>query len=422
MKIELGAGPNWLIELVCCGAERARRHYEKLIAHYDISRGVVDPPAGLDRVARRIVAEMLRYACLSFAAVLDRAIADAQVHAPAGGLTGATLLAALQMPGRIVANRRADARERRAVEAIYDELQATGTVERHLPEEERRVRERYASEVLALRAPAPPVSQVFPFRPRERVVTRIDREREARRREAALAPGEVIPLRRPGEMVAASAIVPVAAASAHASRQPMLFVVPSPAGSRETSPAAEAVAPVAPPIATDEARQAARIAPESVPMAAAPKRRRKACDGVTDVEPLTLDDDIADGPIGAKTVKRLRTFGLATVRDLLKADPESLAALLDVKQVTAQTVGAWQDQALLMCGVPGLKAAHAQLLEGAGYRSAEAIASADAEKLCADLIVFATTPAGQRVLKNGEVPDIERIKAWLEAARSVRAA
>jgi hypothetical protein len=74
-ELELGTGPNWLVELVCRGAERATRHYEKLIAHYDISRGVVDPPAGLDRVARRIVAEMIRYATLSFAAVLDRAIA-----------------------------------------------------------------------------------------------------------------------------------------------------------------------------------------------------------------------------------------------------------------------------------------------------------------------------------------------------------
>jgi hypothetical protein len=59
---------------------------------------------------------------------------------------------------------------------------------------------------------------------------------------------------------------------------------------------------------------------------------------------------------------------------------------------------------------------------GAGYRSAGAIAAAEAEKLSADLAAFAATPAGQRVLKNGEVPDIERIKAWLEAARSVQAA
>lgn len=135
-----------------------------------------------------------------------------------------------------------------------------------------------------------------------------------------------------------------------------------------------------------------------------------------------LDDDIADGPTGGKMARRLRALGLNTVRDLLKADPESLAALIDARSVTAQTVGAWQDQALLMCGVPGLKAAHAQLLEGAGYRSAEAIAAAEADKLCADLIAFAATPSGQRVLRNGEVPDIERIKSWLEAARRTQAA
>jgi hypothetical protein len=137
---------------------------------------------------------------------------------------------------------------------------------------------------------------------------------------------------------------------------------------------------------------------------------------------LTLDHDIGDGPVGAKTVKRLRTLGINTVRDLLKADPETLAELIESRHVTAQTIGAWQDQALLMCGVPGLRPAHAQLLEGAGYRSAEAIAAAEAEKLCADLAAFATTPAGQRVLRNGEVPDIERVKTWLEAARRMQAA
>ena len=38
------------------------------------------------------------------------------------------------------------------------------------------------------------------------------------------------------------------------------------------------------------------------------------------------------------------------------------------------------------------------------------------------LLAFANTPAGQRVLRHGEVPDIERIKGWLEAARRMQAA
>jgi hypothetical protein len=138
---------------------------------------------------------------------------------------------------------------------------------------------------------------------------------------------------------------------------------------------------------------------------------------------LTLDHDVGDGPaLGAKTVKRLRGLGIETVRALLKADPAALAVQLNARGVTQQTVGEWQDQALLMCAVPGLRAPHAQLLVGAGYRSAEAIADAEAEKLCADVLAFAATPAGQRVLRSGDVPDIESIKGWRDEALRMQAA
>ncbi len=404
MRIELGDGPNWLVELTCRGAELANGHYEKLIAHYDIGRGVVDPPAGLDRVAQRIVAQMIRYAYLSYAAVLDRAIAEARVFAPEIRLGAATLLAAVQAPAKALARGVANARERRAVEAIYDELQATGTVETHLPEEERLVRDLYAREVVARRAPSPQAAEVFPFRPRERVVTRIDRQREARRQEAMLASADIIPLRRPGPLEPAAATVPVAAASAHASnvtRQPMLFVVPSaPRDAAQSVNARESAGPVTPEPA-----------------------RADAGGGEDAGIPLTLDHDIGAGPvIGAKTVKRLRALGIDTVRDLLKADPAALALRLNQRSVTGETVGAWQDQALMMCAIPGLRGAHAQLLVGAGYRSAEAVAQAEADKLCADVLSFAATAAGQRALRNGDVPDIGRINGWLEAARRMRAA
>jgi hypothetical protein len=389
---------------------------------------VVEPPAGLDRVARRILAEMVRYAYLSYAAVLDRAIAESRAFAPETRLAGATLLAAIQAPANALARRRADARERRLVERIYDELQATGTVERNLPEAERRVRDRYASEVLATRAPSPGAAEVFPFKPRERVVTRVERAREARKQEALLASAEVIPLRPAGPLTPAAATVPVAAAAAFAStvtRQPMLFVVPKAPpenGNRAPSPAASKRA-------RTPAREPIRQAHEAVPAeAAAPTPEvpvREPDDGAAGEAPLqlTLDHDVGDGPaIGAKTVKRLRALGIATVRDLLKADPAALVVQLNARNVAAQTIGEWQDQALIMCAVPGLRATHAQLLVGAGYRSAEAIADAEAEKLCADVLAFATTPGGQRVLRNGDVPDIERIKGWREDARRMQAA
>ena len=71
---------------------------------------------------------------------------------------------------------------------------------------------------------------------------------------------------------------------------------------------------------------------------------------------------------------------------------------------------------------PGLGGLDAQLLVGAGYRSGDAVAAAEADKLCADVLAFAASKDGQRVLRNGDPPDIEKIKGWLEAALSVKAA
>ena len=138
---------------------------------------------------------------------------------------------------------------------------------------------------------------------------------------------------------------------------------------------------------------------------------------------LSPDQDVVDGPsIGPKTAERLYPHGIKTVRDLLKAEPAALAVLMDTRGVGAETIAAWQDQARLVCTVPGLRGTHAQLLVGAGYLSGEAIAAAEADKLCADVLTYAASAAGQRLLRYGDPPDIEKIKGWLEAAQSVRAA
>ena len=187
---ELPPGPNWLAQLVCRGAEKANGHYEKLIAHYDIQRGVIDPPTGLDRVAKRVVAELIRYATLTYAAVLCRAIEESNSHAPDVSLTAATLAAVAQTPFKLIARRIADKDERRLVERMYDELLATGTVEKNLTEDDRTVRDLHAAEVLARRPPQPEVSKVFPFKPREQVVTRIAQRRAAQ----SVGGSNVVPL------------------------------------------------------------------------------------------------------------------------------------------------------------------------------------------------------------------------------------
>ena len=163
----LPTGENWLAELVVANARRSNANYEKLIAHYDITRGVSDPPAGLDTVARRMVAELLRFATLTFAGVLGRALDESGVKPPEVALTGPMLLAAAGIPANMIAKRIADSKERELVRAMYDELQATGTVDKTLPEDDRSVREAHAREVLSKQPPAPAASKVFPFKARD---------------------------------------------------------------------------------------------------------------------------------------------------------------------------------------------------------------------------------------------------------------
>jgi hypothetical protein len=414
MHIDIPRDPNWLVQLLCQGAERANSHYERLIAHYDITRGVVDPPAGLDQVAKRIVAELIRFATLSYGAVLSRAIAEANVHAPDVPLTAATLLAAVQVPIKVLGKRMADAEDRRTIERIYDELVATGKVEQNLPEDDRAVRELHAREVLAQRAEPPQISTVFPFKARERVVTRIDKRRAVRRAEEE-AQSNVIPLR-------------AVQASAEPRATPQPAAVPQPAAAAVAQLWASDEEPA-------EASERTHARPRAgltdrldrVPVPAPREPRAAEQELVAEAEGrrfyLTPDSDVVDGPsIGPKTAERLNPHGIKTVRDLLKADPAALAVLVNARHISPETISSWQDQASLVCTVPGLRGTHAQLLVGAGYRSGDEIAAAEADKLCADVLGFATSAAGQRLLRNGDPPDIEKIKGWLEAARSTRAA
>jgi hypothetical protein len=380
MPIAVTADANWLATLLVRGAQRANAYYEKLIAHYDIERGVVDPPAGLDRIARRIVAELIRYASLSYAIVLARAIEEARVRPPAVPLTAATLLAGLKIPFKLIERRRADRGERRDIEQSYDELIAVGKVEATLREEERIVRDLHAAEVMAKRQP-PEAAQVTTFRPRPRVVTHIERTRAARLAVAAQ-----------DNVVAFNALRPPPLNAAAAAAEPPL-------------------------------RPRAGLTRRLQQVTAAPRRRPAASAGSAPPHSLSLDQDVVLGPsIGPKTAVRLYPHGIKTLRDLIKADPTALAVLIGARHITPEIISGWQDQARLVCTLPGLAGTHAQLLVGAGYSNAEAIASADPERLCADVINFALTATGQRLLRQAEMPDLQKVKAWHEAARSIKAA
>ncbi len=432
-RIEAGTTPNWLEVLVAEAASEANGHYEKLIAHFDIHRAVVDPPTGLDIIAKRIVAQLLELARGLVATVIARAIAEAKASPPEVTLGLETFLATIKIPAARWTRRIENADERRLVERIYDELKATGTVEKNLPEDERVVRDAFAAEVLAKRKPVE-AAAVIPYAPRVAVETTVAR-RERQRRAASR------PIPAPAARVAAPALdrslpealvvePPRPAPAAADQAAPVEAVerrrsMAEPVGVRDATPPT-VVAPVETPV---EPLAPARIPVEQrqiAPMAAALRVVASAAMEPLRTGPriyLTGAHDIVDAPsIGPKMAERLIPLGLVTVDDLLACRPEMVAEALDTRGIDAGAVRDWQDQARLVCTVAGLRGTHAQLLVGAGYRTVDAIVDAEPDVLCARVLGFAATADGHRVLRNGDPPDIERIKGWLETARAVRAA
>ncbi|MEZ5842952.1 MAG: DUF4332 domain-containing protein [Hyphomicrobiaceae bacterium] len=360
--VEPRSGEGWIKAFVIAGAEHSNKHYEALIAHYDFQRGVVDPPAGLDPVARQIVAGLIDYASRGIARLIDRAIVEAGVAPPEVSLTLETVLATLAVPLKLVLKKMGDAAERRQVEAMYDELMATGRVEATLPEDDRMVRDLHAREVLAkanaersadrgARAAAAvrAQGQLFAFKEAERPV--------ARSSERQRATGGAVPADR-------SAVVARRESATDAVTKPPLF----------------------------SSGLASRVF-------------------------LTPEQDVEAAPsIGPQMAERLAGIGVRKVGELLSADPAVLVQGLADRRVRAETVADWQDQARLVCEVAGLRGGHAQLLVGAGFRTAAEIAAADPAALQAAVLRFAATSEGQRVLRDGSPPDLERIAGWVASA------
>ncbi len=391
LDVVIPEGAHWLREMVCDGAEFSHRYYEKLIAHYDIHAGTTRPETGLDDISKACVAELLIYATDGFGHILDRAIADAGVAAPEVNLTIETVVAALNIPSKWIEKKLSNDADKAIVRAMYDELRATGKVEHALPEDDRIIRDLHAREVLA-----PKIA-----------------EREAIR--AARVPnGDPADMQRRTEAAAAASrpIPPAARASDAATGAPVVSNV------RTRSPVQTPAKLVDanPPIATSPppARLVNVIA--STQLSSQP-------DDDSRKTYLSPKDDLDAAPsIGPRMAEAFAALGIHTVGDFLGQNPIDMADLLDDRRFDSETLTDWQDQAHLVIDVPGLRGTHAQLLVGAGYRTAEAVAEADPVELSANILTFATTSDGRRILRDGNPPDIEKIKDWVSAARVALAA
>lgn len=427
MTINVPTGKTWLAEFVCQGAEYSHRYYEKLIAHYDIHVGSVRPEEGLDMIARPIVGELLVYAAKGFGQVLDRAIAEAGVAAPEITLTAETFLAAAQIPQKWIEKRLTNAEDRKLVQAIYDELKTTGRVDKALPEDDRTIRDLHAKEVLAPKAA-------------EKSAARLKKSvsaTSARKDLPDVPPGPLAIKQAKAAEVAAAKEAAARAAAEAKPKGSKARTLPKPE-SKAPPPAPEPKAKTpAPPVLPKAAAAApaADAADGSLPLSSqvtfaklqAPSAKaqpsQKAAPQADRRNYLAASDPLEAAPsIGPKLAQLFADLDINTVGEFLGNSPHDLAELLDDQRFDAETITDWQDQARLVMDVPGLRGTHAQLLVGSGYRTAEAVADADAGELSADVLKFATTQEGRRILRDGDAPDLEKIKTWVDWARLAIAA
>ncbi|MEQ1647718.1 MAG: DUF4332 domain-containing protein [Hyphomicrobiaceae bacterium] len=456
----LAPEPDFLARALAAAADRANAGYEKAIAHYDLSRGTSDPRAGFDPVGQRLAAELMAQAVALNVAILARAIADAEVAPPVSQQSWKTIIHHLATaPLGMLARWRHSAQERGDVQAMLDEVVATGGADATLPEHDRAIRDLYRKEIVANRKVVP-IAKVFPFEPSAESVKRVERMRRAAQPTDTTAAGEVVELNRARVAVEPPRPAPqridappirqrveiarqiadevaeeqaLEAAMRSAVGQPAfatpsnVVALPQNNVALAATPTSLQAAPVAqqPAVAeaTVEVSSPSVIEPPAATTVATLVSTDAAATSVTNHILLSADQDIVDAPsIGPKMAELFRAVGIDTVEDFLRAHPIALAARLEQKHIDAEQLEAWQDQARLVMSVPGLRGTHAQLLVGSGYRSLDAVAAADISKLCSDVLTFATSKPGQRILRDGAAPSVERVRAWAEAARSVKAA
>ena len=155
-----------------------------------------------------------------------------------------------------------------------------------------------------------------------------------------------------------------------------------------------------------------------------------ATEGETEIRALRFylqqDAPVVDAPsIGERMEERLQAIGVYTIQDLLDADPEHIAEQLDHRRVDADTVLQWQQQTTLVCCIPMLRGHDAQLLVAADIITPADLAACDAEELFEIIDPIARSKEGKRILRGGNLPDLEEVTDWVNFAqynRELRAA
>lgn len=147
---ESPASEDWLSVLVQSGAEYSNQFYDTLIDHYDPAAGQIRPVDGFDDASRSAVSQTLGWAIKANAFVIDQAIIESQAAAPSRGLGFQTLIAGASFPIFAAVRKYKTTHGRKTIDAIWNELKATGKVIDNLPEDDAEIRSLHAAEVLGI--------------------------------------------------------------------------------------------------------------------------------------------------------------------------------------------------------------------------------------------------------------------------------
>jgi Domain of unknown function (DUF4332) len=410
--VELPSGNDWLAKLIRRGATMAHEHYDFIIDHYNFEVGVKNPPLGLDRESKAVIAKLQAFAIVAFARVIDQAIVEAGVLVPSINVSLPALLSTASIPMKFITSRMNDAKERAQVEAMFVEFKKTGKVIETLPEDDRTVRRLHCEEVLKIplaeldKQPAGPIGSKYSG-PRPAA----PKPAETPVAKATIEKGSPKPLETSVEKPAAISKQTIAAPAS----APPPTVTPAPVLNRSPLKATAKVDDLAPPKLARTPEPEAAETPATATENTAPLVS-------SDKVKFSLDSPVVDAPsIGNKTSDRMAAIGIRTVRDFLEASPQQISQKLRAAHLTANVLTDWQDQARLILAIPSLKGHDAQLIVGVDIRTGDELAQANARDLHELIAEFCTTSEGKRILRESEPPELAEVGQWIVGAKKARA-